>query len=159
MAKEDDIKLQDMLRAIEAGETVEDLELPDPEQYDDMGGIKSLDRGAPSIKMASETPEEEFDLEIMMMLKEFEDAKKNGYDGSIEDFSKFYFSKREEMKNRQMAMYGGRMQYKDAGSVMDVVDKKGEEEYYSAKAEQLDRKYNAKNYPPSQRKMSIDKST
>jgi uncharacterized Fe-S radical SAM superfamily protein PflX len=52
--------------------------------------------------------------------------------------------------------YGGRMQYKDAGSVMDVVDKKGEEEYYNLKAEQLDRKYNAKNYPPSQRNMSIE---
>jgi hypothetical protein len=43
-----------------------------------------------------------------------------------------------------------------AGSVMDVVDKKGEEEYYNAKAEQLDRKYNPQNYPPSQRNMSIE---
>jgi uncharacterized Fe-S radical SAM superfamily protein PflX len=39
---------------------------------------------------------------------------------------------------------------------MHVVDKKGEEEYYNLKAEQLDRKYNAKNYPPSQRNMSIE---
>ena len=123
-----------------------------------MGGIKSLDRGAPSIKLASETPEEEFELELFMMLQEFEDAKKNGYGGSLEDFSREYFSKRKMKtdQDRQMAMYGGRMQYKEAGSVMDVVDKKGEEEYYKNKAELLDRKYNPQNYPPSQRNLSME---
>ncbi len=39
MAKEDDQRLIDMLRAIEAGETLEDLN--DPEEYEDMGGINS----------------------------------------------------------------------------------------------------------------------
>ena len=90
MAREDEQRLKDLLRNIETGDIPEDL--PDPEEYDDMGGIKSLDRGAPSIKMASETPEEEFELEIFMMLQEFEDAKKNGYGGSLEDFSREYFS-------------------------------------------------------------------
>ena len=153
---ENDPRLKDLLRNIETGDIPEDL--PDPEEYDDMGGIKSLDRGAPSIKLASETPEEEFELELFMMLQEFEDAKKNGYGGSLEDFSREYFSKRKMKtdQDRQMAMYGGRMQYKEAGSVMDVVDKKGEEEYYKNKAELLDRKYNPQNYPPSQRNLSME---
>jgi hypothetical protein len=161
MAREDDIKLKDMLRAIEAGEIEEDLDLPDPEEYDDMGGIKSLDKGAPSIKLAYETGPEEFELELMSVIREFNDLKEKGLIGpdvTVDEYINDYLSKKKmKMKqDRQMAMYGGRMQYKDAGSVMDVVDKKGEEEYYSAKAEQLDRKYNAKNYPPSQRNMSIE---
>ena len=155
MAREDEQRLKDLLRNIETGDIPEDL--PDPEEYDDMGGIKSLDRGAPSIKMASETPEEEFELEIFMMLKEFEDAKKNGYGGSLEDFSKEYFTKKQMMKNRQMAMNGGRMQYKDAGRAYEeVIDKDAEEEYYKAKAEQLDRKYNPQNYPESERNLSVE---
>jgi hypothetical protein len=213
MAREDDIKLQDMLRAIEAGETVEDLDLPDPEEYDDMGGIKSLNKGAPSIKLASESGPEEFDLELMSVIREFNDLKEKGLIGpdvTVDEYINDYLSKKKMKmeQDRQMAMYGGRMQYgdgtdlrnkmsklmikaangtitdkemielrnmesagmfsrannayggrmqyKDAGSVMDVVDKKGEEEYYNLKAEQLDRKYNAKNYPPSQRNMSIE---
>jgi hypothetical protein len=213
MAREDDIKLKDMLRAIEAGEIEEDLDLPDPEEYDDMGGIKSLNKGAPSIKLAYETGPEEFDLELMSVIREFNDLKEKGLIGpdvTVDEYINDYLSKKKMKmeQNRQMAMYGGRMQYgdgtdlrnkmsklmikaangtitdkemielrnmdsaamfsrannayggrmqyKDAGSVMDVVDKKGEEEYYNLKAEQLDRKYNAKNYPPSQRNMSIE---
>jgi hypothetical protein len=161
MAREDDIKLKDMLRAIEAGEIEEDLDLPDPEEYDDMGGIKSLDKGAPSIKLAYETGPEEFELELMSVIREFNDLKEKGLIGpdvTVDEYINDYLSKKKMKmeQDRQMAMYGGRMQYKDAGSVMDVVDKKGEEEYYNAKAEQLDRKYNAKNYPPSQRNMSIE---
>jgi hypothetical protein len=38
--EKDDIKLKDMLRAIEAGEIEEDLDLPDPEEYDNMGGYQ-----------------------------------------------------------------------------------------------------------------------
>ena len=151
MAKEDDIKLQDMLRAIEAGETVEDLELPDPEQYDDMGGIKSLDKGAPSIKLASETGAEEFDLELMSVIREFNDLKEKGLIGpdvTVDEYINDYLSKKKMKmeQDRQMAMYGGRMQYANAGSVMDVVDKKGEEEYYKNKAIELDKKYNPQNY-------------
>jgi len=156
MAREDEQRLRDMLRAIEAGEIPEDI--TDPEEYEDMGGIKSLDRRAPSIKMASETPSEEFDLEIMMMLKEFEDAKKNGFKGTLEDFSKYYFSKKQmENEDRQMAMAGGRMQYSEAGRAYEeVIDKDAEEEYYKAKAEQLDRKYNPQNYPESERNLSVE---
>jgi hypothetical protein len=213
MAREDDIKLKDMLRAIEAGEIVEDLDLPDPEEYDDMGGIKSLDKGAPSIKLAYETGAEEFDLELMSVIREFNDLKEKGLIGpdvTVDEYINDYLSKKKMKmeQDRQMAMYGGRMQYgdgtdlrnkmsklmikaangtitdkemielrnmdsaamfsrannayggrmqyKDAGSVMDVIDKKGEEEYYNLKAEQLDRKYNPQNYPPSQRNMSIE---
>jgi hypothetical protein len=213
MAREDDIKLKDMLRAIEAGEIEEDLDLPDPEEYDDMGGIKSLDKGAPSIKLAYETGPEEFELELMSVIREFNDLKEKGLIGpdvTVDEYINDYLSKKKMKmeQDRQMAMYGGRMQYgdgtdlrnkmsklmikaangtitdkemielrnmdsaamfsrannayggrmqyKDAGSVMDVIDKKGEEEYYNLKAEQLDRKYNAKNYPPSQRNMSIE---
>ena len=161
MAREDDIKLQEMLRAIEAGEIVEDLDLPDPEEYDDMGGIKSLNKGAPSIKLAYETGPEEFELELMSVIREFNDLKEKGLIGpdvTVDEYINDYLSKKKMKmeQDRQMAMYGGRMQYAAAGSVMDVVDKKGEEEYYNLKAEQLDRKYNAKNYPPSQRNMSIE---
>ena len=158
MAREDEQRLKDLMRAIELGEIEEDILEGDQEEYEDMGGINSLKKGAPSIKLASETPEEEFELELFMMLQEFEDAKKNGYGGSLEDFSREYFSKRKMKtdQDRQMAMYGGRMQYKEAGSVMDVVDKKGEEEYYKNKAELLDRKYNPQNYPPSQRNLSME---
>jgi len=159
MAKEDDIKLRDMLRAIESGETLEDLELPDPEEYDDMGGIKSLDRGAPSIKLASETKLEELDLEGMSVIRQFQDLKEKGIlgpDVTFDDFLNDYLSKKKMEQDRQMAMNGGRMQYANAGSVMDVIDKKGEEEYYNIKAEQLDRKYNPQNYPPSQRNISME---
>jgi hypothetical protein len=74
MAREDEQRLKDLLRNIETGDIPEDL--PDPEEYDDMGGIKSLDRGAPSIKMASETGPEEFELELMSVIREFNDAEK-----------------------------------------------------------------------------------
>ena len=98
-------KLKDLDRAIELGETEEDMD-----QLDQESGIRSL-RKAPSIKMASETPGEEFELEIKMMIKEFEDAVRNGYKGSFEDFANYYFSQKEMMKDRTMAMMGGRMQY------------------------------------------------
>ena len=57
--RELDQRLKDQLRMIEMGETLEDLN--DPEEYEDEGGIRSL-RKAPSIKMASETAAEEFEL-------------------------------------------------------------------------------------------------
>ena len=112
MAKEDDQRLKDMMRAIELGETEEDMLQADPEEYEDMGGINSLKKGAPSIKMASETPEEEFGLELDSLYYEFLDAVKKGYGGSFEDYAKDYFSKKQtKSADRQMAMYGGRMQY------------------------------------------------
>jgi len=98
-------KLKDLDRAIELGETEEDMD-----QLDQESGIRSL-RKAPSIKMASETPGEEFELEIKMMIKEFEDAVRDGYKGSFEDFANYYFSQKEMMKDRKMAMMGGRMKY------------------------------------------------
>jgi hypothetical protein len=98
-------KLKDLDRAIELGETEEDMD-----QMDQESGIRSL-RKAPSIKMASETPGEEFELEIKMMIKEFEDAVRDGYKGSFEDFANYYFSQKEMMKDRTMAMMGGRMKY------------------------------------------------
>jgi len=158
MAIQDEQRLKDLLRNIETGDIPEDI--PDSEDYDDMGGIKSLDRGAPSIKMASETPGEEFDLELMMMIKEYEDAVRNGFKGSLDDFSRMYFSKKQmENQDRQMAMYGGRMQYQEgtkSRAYEEVIDKGAEEEYYKAKAEQLDRKYNPQNYPESERNMSLE---
>jgi len=121
MAKEDDQKLQDMLRAIEAGELPEDLN--DPEDYDDMGGIKSLDRGAPSIKMASE-PEDEFELELQSVINEYNDLKGKGdpavRDLSIEEYINMYLSKKKMMKDRAMAAYGGRMNYGDGNNLEDL---------------------------------------
>jgi hypothetical protein len=221
MAREDDIKLKDMLRAIEAGEIEEDLDLPDPEEYDDMGGIKSLDKGAPSIKLAYETGPEEFELELMSVIREFNDLKEKGLIGpdvTVDEYINDYLSKKKMKmeQDRQMAMYGGRMQYGDGMrpipdellaiikglkskvdpfikeavtlealgkkfkgedkiperqsrmekdypdaikkkyNFMDLIDKEAEDEYYKIKEEQLDRKYNPKNYPPSQRNMSIE---
>ena len=209
----DDQALKDALKAIEAGEIPEDLDLPDPEDYDDMGGIKSLDMGAPnnktagmgkvmemftgpygfdrdgfeenyiqfmdykdgggdmgiveftlnafdmvkgkekapSIKMASETPDEE--AELMLMMEEFQKQ---------EELKK----QLEKDKDREQAMMGGSMRakYNDGTPLpmkkkynfMDLVDTKAEDEYYKTKEELLDRKYNAKNYPPSQRNMSME---
>lgn len=118
---DDEQRLKDMLRDIEAGEIMEDI--VDPEDYEDMGGIKSLDRGAPSIKMASETPIEEFGLELDSVYQEYLDKLKKGeFEGSFEDFAIQYFSAKRAMKDkRKMAMYGGRMQYaegnEDPGSM------------------------------------------
>ena len=205
----DDQALKDALRAIESGDIPEDLDLPDPEEYDDMGGIKSLDRGAPnnktagmgkvmemfsgpygfdrdgfeenyiqfmdykdgggdmgiveftlnafdmvkgkekapSIKMASETPDEE--AELMLMMEEFQKQ---------EELKK----QLEKDKDREQAMYGGSMRakYNDGTPLpmkkkynfMELVDSSND----ALEEELLDRKYNAKNYPPSQRNMSME---
>lgn len=176
----DDQAYKDALKAIEAGDIPEDLDLPDPEDYDDMGGIKSLDMGAPSIKMASEPSEDEIQLELGTVYEEFLDAVKKGFQGSFEDYARQYFTRKKAMQDRQMAMNGGRMKYNDGTgkdeipkalsrmekdypdamkkkyNFMDLIDKKAEDEYYKIKEEQLDRKYNPKNYPPSQRNMSME---
>ena len=245
----DDQAYKDALRAIESGEIPEDLDLPDPEDYDDMGGIKSLDRRAPSIKMASETPEEE--AELMLMMEEFQkqqELKKqlekekekeegkmaSGYKYKLNDFElnrgvyesmgiKLYnliddpeagsFQEdevREMLYGGQYAS-GGRVNYatgtpesseieallkslkskadpfiKEAVTLEALVEKfKGkdkipkrqsrmEKDYPDSikkkynfmelvdssndalEEELLDRKYNAKNYPPSQRNMSME---
>jgi len=134
MAREEEIKLKDMLRAIEAGEIEEDLDLPDPEEYDDMGGIKSLDRGAPSIKLASETGQEEFELELMSVIREFNDKMQNGEldpSTTIDEYINDYLSRKKMMmedKNRQMAMYGGRMQYSN-GNERPYEMKDGKKKY------------------------------
>ena len=117
MATEDDQRLLDMLRAIEAGDIPEDLD--DGEEYDDMGGIKSLDRSAPSIKMASEGVDE-FELELGTVISEYNDLKSKGdpavRDISLEQYIDNYLSKKKMMEeNRAMAMGGGmmRMNYAD----------------------------------------------
>jgi hypothetical protein len=107
----DEQRLRDLLRNIETGEIPEDLDLPDPEEYDDMGGIKSLDKGAPSIKMASEPSEDEIQLELGTVYEEFLDAVKEGFQGSFDDYARQYFTRKKAMQDRQMAMNGGRMQY------------------------------------------------
>ena len=116
---ENDPRLKDMLRAIELGDIPEDLPA-DPEDYDDMGGIKSLDRGAPSIKMASETGAEEFELELGTVIAEYNDLKSKGDPAvrniSLEQYIDNYLSKKKMMEeNRAMAMGGGmmRMNYAD----------------------------------------------
>jgi len=176
----DDQAYKDALKAIEAGDIPEDLDLPDPEDYDDMGGIKSLDRDAPSIKMASEPGDDEAVIEIGQMLEAYQDAVKNGYEGDIKEFSEYYFGQMKMDQDRQMAMNGGRMKYNDGTgkdeipkalsriekdypdamkkkyNFMDLINKEAEDEYYKTKEELLDRKYNAKNYPPSQRNMSME---
>jgi len=110
----DEQRLKDLLRNIETGDIPEDI--PDSEDYDDMGGIKSLDRGAPSIKLASE-PEDEFELELMSVIREFNDRMEKGeLDPSItvDEYINMYLSRKKMMEDeRAMAAYGGRMQYAD----------------------------------------------
>jgi hypothetical protein len=148
MAREDEQRFKDMLKAIEAGEIEEDLELPDPEEYDDMGGIKSLDRGAPSIKMASE-PEDEFELELMSVIREFNDKMQNGEldpSTTIDEYINDYLSRKKMMmedKNRQMAMYGGRMQYAD-GSDRPYEMKDGKKKYIDLPEKGYDNPFDAR---------------
>ena len=105
---ENDPRLKDMLRAIELGETLEDLD--DPEEYEDQGGINSLKRKAPSIKMASE-PEDEFELELGTVIKEYNDLKEQVIirDISIEEYIDKYLSKKKKSPNMQMAGMGNVM--------------------------------------------------
>lgn len=124
---ENDPRLKDMLRAIELGDLPEDLP-PDPEDYDDMGGIKSLDRGAPSIKMASETGAEEFELELMGVINEYNDLKSKGdpavRDISLDEYINMYLSRKKMMEeNRAMAMGGGPMRMGYADGMKDPKDK------------------------------------
>ena len=116
---ENDPRLKDMLRAIELGDLPEDLP-PDPEDYDDMGGINSLKRKSPSIKMASETGPEEFELELMSVINEYNDLKSKGDSAvrgiSLDQYIEDYFSKKKMMQeNRAMAMGGGMMRMGYAG--------------------------------------------
>jgi hypothetical protein len=119
--KELDQRLKDQLRMIEMGETLEDLN--DPEEYDDEGGIRSL-RKAPSIKMASETGEEEFDMELMGVINEYNDLKQKGdpavRDISVEEYINMYLSRKKMMKDRAMAMGGGMMRMGYAGGSEDI---------------------------------------
>ena len=119
---ENDPRLKDMLRAIELGDLPEDLP-PDPEDYDDMGGINSLKRKPPSIKMASE-PEDEFELELGTVIKEYFDLKEQGIirDISIEEYIDKYLSKKKMMKDRATAMGGGMMRMGYAGGSEDIVE-------------------------------------
>jgi|TARA_R100000081_G_scaffold91099_1_gene68010 hypothetical protein len=114
-------RLRDQLRMIEMGETLEDLD--DPEDYEDEGGIRSLNR-APSIKMASETGPEEFELELGTVVKEYLDKKNKGETTlTIEEYINDYLSKKRLMKKmmeeRAMAMGGGMMRMKYAGGSDD----------------------------------------
>jgi hypothetical protein len=146
MAREDEQRLKDLLRNIETGDIPEDI--PDPEEYDDMGGIKSLDRGAPSIKIASE-PEDEFELELMSVIREFNDKMQNGeLDPSvtIDEYINDYLSRKKMMmedKNRQMAMYGGRMQY-SSGSDRPYEMKDGKKKYIDLPEKGYDNPFDAR---------------
>ena len=117
MAKEDEQRLKDMMRAIELGEIEEDILEGDQEDYEDMGGINSLKRGAPSIKLASETGPEEFELELMSVIREFNDKMQKGEldpNTTVDEYINDYLSRKKMMDDkRAMAAYGGRMQYAD----------------------------------------------
>jgi hypothetical protein len=66
--------------------------------------------------MASETGAEEFELELMGVINEYNDLKSKGdsavRDISLDQYIQDYFSKKKMMEeNRAMVAYGGRMQY------------------------------------------------
>ena len=121
--RELDQRLKDQLRMIEMGETLEDLN--DPEEYEDEGGIRSL-RKAPSIKMASETGAEEFELELMGVINEYNNLKQKGdpavRDISVEEYIDMYLSRKKMMQeNRATAMGGGMMRMGYSGGSEDIV--------------------------------------
>ena len=110
-----DQRLKEQMNAIELGD---DLILDDPEEYEDEGGLRSLKNK----KMASETPEEEFELELGAMFEEFQEAVKNGYEGTIEDFSRYYFSKKEKEEAPSIKLAsGGRINY-NQGSPKQITE-------------------------------------
>ena len=169
---ENEQRLKDQLRMIEMGETLEDLN--DPEEYEDQGGINSL-RKAPSIKLASETGAEEFELELSTVIAEYNDLTSKGDPAvrgiSLDQFIDKYFSKKKMMKmmeeDRATVMGGGMMRtgYGDGTpkkknikdlNVYDVVDQDKEDEYYKIKEEKMLRKYYPEDYPPSQRTMGME---
>ena len=96
-----------------------------------MGGINSF-KGAPSIKMASETGEEEFESEIGSVIAEYNDLKSKGDPAvrgiSLDQYIDDYLSKKKMMKmiqeNRAMAAYGGRMNYADGDKPYEMKDGK-----------------------------------
>ena len=126
-----------------------------------------------SIKMASETPDEE--AELMLMMEEFQKQ---------EELKK----QLEKDKDREQAMMGGSMRAKyamgtpqfpeidtllknlersaDQKEMAEAIKSKDKKKYNfmelvdssndALDEERLDRKYNAKNYPPSQRNMSME---
>jgi len=121
--RELDQRLKDQLRMIEMGETLEDLN--DPEEYEDEGGIRSL-RKAPSIKMASETAEEEFELELMGVINEYNDLKSKDDPAvrgiSLDQYLDNYVSKKKMMEeNRAMAMGGGMMRMGYGSGTEEIV--------------------------------------
>ena len=71
-----------------------------------MGGIRSL-RKAPSIKMASETGAEEFELELMGVINEYNDLKQKGdpavRDISVDEYINMYLSRKKKSPDRMMA--------------------------------------------------------
>tara|TARA_R110000851_G_scaffold155612_1_gene298135 strand:+ start:819 stop:1460 length:642 start_codon:yes stop_codon:yes gene_type:complete len=124
---ENEQRLKDQLRMIEMGETLEDLN--DPEEYEDQGGINSL-RKAPSIKLASETGAEEFELELSTVIAEYNDLTSKGDPAvrgiSLDQFIDNYFSKKKMMKmmeeDRATVMGGGmmRMNYADGTDEKEI---------------------------------------
>ena len=79
-----DQQYKDYLKKIELGEDEEEIELVDPEEYDDLGGIKSLDK-APSIKMAS-APKENSLNKIFKLYKEMKEKGDIPENMTLKDF-------------------------------------------------------------------------
>ena len=108
----------------------------------------SARRKAPSIKLA----------EIDSLQDDY-----NQYVFEMEELGQMPVSfdqyKEQVLAEARMGVMGGgimRAKLKDGASYkfMELIDKDYEDKLYDAKAEQLDRKYNAMNYPPSQRAMT-----
>ena len=145
---------------------------------------------APSIKMASETPEEEFDLmqmqeemqlqeELKKQLEKDREQAMNGgsmrtkYGDGTPEYSEMesILKNRERSTDQQKMAKEIRLQdqikiperlsrmekeypesMKKKYNFMELVDSSNDD----VKEELMDRKYNAKNYPPSQRGMSME---
>ena len=108
----------------------------------------SARRKAPSIKLAEIDPLQDDYNQYVFEMEEL---------GQVPvSFDQY---REQVLAEARMGVMGGgimRAKLKDGSSYkfMELIDKDYEDKLYDAKAEQLDRKYNPKNYPPSQRAMT-----
>ena len=111
-------------------------------------GIGKIDVGAPSIKMASETPDEEFEMMMGSELEQaFNEFRKMNPGKTYEDFLDEYVRPlMQKMKERRMAMGGGRMMYASGTEEQPYKLVDGKKVYIKTKEKTFDNPFDARKY-------------
>jgi len=145
----DDIPEMEEMQSEEYMDLLKSLNAPTEDQA---SGIRSLDR-APSIKQKKP----EMKMADAMLMEEYEKYAYDMMEQGREPMPLKQFID-QILAEARMNLKDGTPKQKDLKeyNFMELIDKDAEEEYYKNKAEQLDRKYNPENYPPSQRNMSME---